>query len=81
MSHGVWLVVCLVTGVKQTNNQIPLHSVPANSAEHSGLNSGMPKFCWNKRHRNEKKKQAFLPNFIPPDSARMTGFLQELGGH
>jgi len=23
MSHGVWLVVCLVTGVKQTNNWIP----------------------------------------------------------
>jgi len=21
MSHGVWLVVCLVTGVKQTNKQ------------------------------------------------------------
>jgi len=59
MSHGVWLVVCLVTGVKQTNkqtnNQIPLHSIPANSAEHSSLNSGMPKFRWNKRHQNEKK--------------------------
>ena len=59
MSQGVWLVVWLVTGVKQTNkqtkNQIPLHSVPANSAEHSDLNSRMPKFHWNKRHRNEKK--------------------------
>ena len=31
---------------KQTT-RIPLHSVPVNSAEHSGLNSGMPKFCWN----------------------------------
>ena len=45
------LVVCLVTGVKQTNkqtnNRIPLHSVPANSR--------MPKFCRNKRHQNEKK--------------------------
>ena len=28
---------------KQTTG-IPLHSVPVNSAEHSGLNSGMPKF-------------------------------------
>jgi len=59
MSHSVWLVVCLVTGVKQTNkqtnNQILLHSVPVNSMEHSGLNSGMPKFHWNKRHQNEKK--------------------------
>jgi len=59
MSHGVWLVVCLVTGVKQTNkqtnNRIPLHSIPVNSAFHSSLNSGMPKFCQNKRHWNEKK--------------------------
>ena len=26
------------------NNQIPLHSVPVHSAEHSGPNSGMPQF-------------------------------------
>ena len=31
---------------KQTTG-IPLHSVPVNSAEHSGLNSGMPIFRWN----------------------------------
>ena len=31
---------------KQTT-RIPLHSIPVNSAEHSSLNSGMPKFCWN----------------------------------
>ena len=48
-----WTVLCLFgTCVKQTNNTcqinwILLHSVPANSAEHSSLSSRMPKFCWN----------------------------------
>jgi len=60
---GDHVTQCLVGGLfgnrcetnKQTDNRIPLHSVPANSAEHSGLNSGMPKFRRNKRHWNEKK--------------------------
>jgi len=74
MSHSVWLVVCLVTGVKQTNNWILLHSIPANSVEHSNLNSRMPKFHQNKRHWN--KKIAGLPAKF-----YSTRFLQELGGH
>ena len=28
-------------------HSVPVHSVPAHSAEHSGLNSGMRKFCQN----------------------------------
>jgi len=77
MSHGVWLVVCLVTGVKQTkkqtNNRIPLHSVPEcpNSARIKG--TGMKK--------NSRPSCQILFHQIPVDSARMTGFLQELGGH
>ena len=63
MTKGNHVTWCLVGGLfgnrcetnKQTNNQILLHSIPVNSAEHSGLNSGMPKFHWNKRHQNEKK--------------------------
>ena len=63
MKKGDHVTRCLVGGLfgnrcetnKQTNNWIPLHSVPANSVEHSSLNSGMPKFRWNKRHWNEKK--------------------------
>ena len=87
-----WLVVereehcvCLLTGVQQTNNvftkqldSVPLHSVPVNSAEHSSLNSGMPKFNQNDMTLECKKKQAMLPNFIILDSS---GFQQELGGH
>jgi len=73
MSHSVWLVVCLVTGVKQTSKQPD--SVPVNSVEHSSLNSGMPKFCQNKRHQNEKKIAGLPAKFYS------TGFLQELGGH
>jgi len=83
-SHSVWLVVCLVTGVKQTNNWIPLHSISANSVEHSSLNSRMPKFHWNKRHWNEKNSRPscqILFHWILPDSTGMTGFPQELGGH
>ena len=58
---------------------ILLHSVPAHSAEHSGLNSGMPKFRRNDENSRPACQKSFLRN--PPDSAGMTGFLQELGGH
>jgi len=88
-----WLVVereehcvCLLTGVQQTNNvftkqpdSVLLHSVPVNSAEHSGLNSGMPKFHWNAKNSRPSCQISF--HWIPLDSAGMTRFLQELGGH
>ena len=67
------------TYAEQINNRIPLHSVPAHSAEHSSLNFGMPKF----RQNDENSRPSCQTSFhqIPPDSTGMTGFLQELGGH
>ena len=38
---------CMPNIVHTPNKRIPVHSIPAHSAEHSGLNSGMRKFRWN----------------------------------
>jgi hypothetical protein len=61
----VWYQVCskqttsakqgMPNNVRQTNNQIPLHSVPVNSAEHSGLNSGIRLFRRNHKTPEWKK--------------------------
>ena len=63
---------------KQTTG-ILLHSIPVNSAEHSGLNSRMPKFCQNDENSRPSCQSSFL--WSPLHSAGMTRFLQELGGH
>ena len=87
--------VCLETGVQQTNNVrqtlyigqttgflcIPFLCIPRNipvSILECVNSAGMI------RHRNDENSRpscqsSFLRN--PPDSAGMTGFLQELGGH
>jgi len=61
------------------SDSVPLHSVPVNSVEHSSLNSGMPKFHQNATNSRPSCQISF--HWIPPDSAKMTGFQQELGGH
>ena len=49
--------------------------------DHSGPNSGMALFRWNKRSLEWQFWQDSLPKIIPPDSTGMTGFRQESQGH
>jgi len=58
--------------VTKQPDSIPLHSVTANSIEHSGLNSGMPKFHQNAKNSRPSCQISF--HWIPLDSNRMTGF-------
>ena len=65
----VWLLFCTLTIL----NTIPeisfrLHSVPVDSAEHSGINSGMPRFRWNEQLPEWQYWQDPLPICIPPES-------------
>ena len=63
---------------KQINSQIPLHSVPATSLEHSSLSSGMIRH-WNDKNSRPSCQISF--HWIPQDSIGMTRILQELGWH
>ena len=81
--------VCLVTGVQQTNNVCQTTRFRCIPFLHILRNIPVPiPECPNSarmiRHRNDENgrpscQSSFLRN--PPDSAGMTGFLRELGGH